>query len=342
MFKRTAIAMLLVVLPWMLSACNTPENYLGHTGGPAAARLASLGWFVLILFSITSVIVWLIIAWIPMRRRGTLDWHAPVDTEDGQSWILVGGVAVPFVVLAVLFGLSLATLRAYPMSHAEHSHSQSGTGPHIRVIGHQWWFSAEYLDAGDISSPTEIHIPAGQPVDLTLETRDVIHSFWIPKLHGKVDLVPGQINYIRIEAAEPGMYMGQCGEYCGMEHAHMRLAVIAHTPDDYERWLAKASAPAHQPDTDVARHGRAVFESAACPVCHTVRGTQAQGTVGPDLTHVGSRYAIAGGMLLNNRANLQAWVTQAQSLKPGSQMPNLTQFNGEDLQSLVTYLQSLK
>jgi cytochrome c oxidase subunit II len=332
-----------------LAGCAAPQDFM-HAAGPAARGLASLGWFALLLFSAVTVVVWLLLFWITLRRKGTLAEHAPIDANGGQRWIVVGGFLLPAAILAIVFISMLQTLAANPMACLD----AKGTGtdalcavgvPEIRVTGQQWWFNAEYLfdpPASNITAPTEIHIPVGRPVDIELETRDVIHSFWVPKLHGKVDLVPGMTNRIRIQADEPGVYQGQCGEYCGMQHAKMRLQVVAQTAEEFQAWMRAQRAPSVEPASDRIRMGRQVFEQAACVVCHTVRGTRAQGQFGPDLTHVASRLYIAGGTLNNDTANLEAWVTHAQSLKPGAQMPDLTQFTGVQLSALAAYLQSLK
>jgi len=326
-------------LALVIAGCDSPQSYMGNTAGPAAQQLASLGWQALLAFGAATLITWGLILWVALRRRGTLAEHAPIDANHGQAWILIGGVAVPFVVLAVLFISMLDSLAAFPIHH-----SSEANQPDIRLTGQQWWFEAEY-GAGPGSQvfvPTEIYIPVGRPIDIELQTRDVIHSFWIPKLHGKVDLVPGILNRIRIIASRPGTYEGQCAEYCGMQHALMRLRVIALPEQEYATWLAHQREPASEPTTDAARHGREVFMSAACPLCHTVRGTGAHGRLGPDLTHLASRNRIAGGAFRNDTANLQAWITHAQSMKPGSRMPNLTEFSGADLQALSAYLQSLR
>ncbi len=329
-----------------LAGCSAPQDYL-HTAGPAADRIAALGWFALLSLSATIVVMWVLIGWVAVRNRGTLAEHAPVDAEGGQRWILIGGVAIPVAVLAILFISTMETLVAFPMRHVGDADPVKvcTDAPQILVTGRQWWFEAQYVfpeESLRFSVPTELHIPVGKPVDVLLQTRDVIHSFWIPKLHGKVDLVPGQVNRVRIIADRPGVYEGECGEYCGAQHAHMRLEVVAQAPADYEAWLAAQRRPAGEPEWEEAVRGKQAFMAAACPLCHKVRGTEALGQVGPDLTHVGSRRPIAGGMLENNVANLGAWVTHAQSLKPGAQMPDLTQFSGRDLRAVVAYLQSLR
>ncbi len=188
----------------------------------------------------------------------------------------------------------------------------------------------------------ELHIPAGETVDIDLDSADVIHSFWAPALHGKVDLIPGNRNRIRIEASHAGVFEGQCAEYCGAEHATMLLLVIAQNPPDFQKWLADSRKPAVVPTSDYLIHGQQVFMSAACSLCHTINGTRSLGTVGPDLTHIGSRRRIASNWLPNDTSDLAAWVTHARSLKPEVVMPNVTSFNGDELRDLVAYLQSLK
>jgi cytochrome c oxidase subunit 2 len=318
-----------------LAACGSQSAF--RPAGPAARSLSHLGWFVLITFLITTAVMWVLIPWVGYRRRGTLAEHEPVDADGGFSWILIGGFAVPAAVLAVIFVVTLQNMSAFPMHHAEGD-------PQIKVIGHQWWFEVEYLMGGldqRVKTATEIHIPVGHPIDIALETRDVIHSFWVPQLHGKVDLVPGMVNHLRLQADRPGVYRGECAEYCGVQHAHMVLYVIAEADDTFQEWLAAQRQPASAPGTQAAIRGRKQFETKACALCHTVRGTPALGSVGPDLTHVASRGTIAGGMLPNNIANLHAWATHAQSLKPGSEMPDITQFRGDELHDLVEYLRTL-
>jgi cytochrome c oxidase subunit 2 len=173
-------------------------------------------------------------------------------------------------------------------------------------------------------------------------TNDVIHSFWVPELHGKVDLINGQRNYIRVEADRAGSYQGQCAEYCGEQHAHMMLLVVAQPEQDYQAWYSGQLSPAGEPMSADALHGRDVFMGAACAFCHQIRGTEAHGGVAPDLTHIASRSGIAANSYENNDANLEAWVTHAQSLKPGAKMPDLAAFNGKDLRDLVAFLRQLK
>ena len=236
----------------------------------------------------------------------------------------------------------LRTMHAVPGGHG-------ATGQHpadIEIVGHQWWWQVEYLDpqvSRRILSANEIHIPVGRPVELELRSYDVIHSFWVPRLHGKVDLVPGDVTRIRVQADSPGLFEGQCAEYCGPQHAHMAILVVADPPADYAAWLAHLRAPAAETRLQSpASEGQRVFTEHQCVLCHTIRGTVARGTIGPDLTHFAARRGLAANSLPNSRGPLSAWVTHAQSLKPLAQMPNLTILTGQEQQALVAYLESLK
>jgi cytochrome c oxidase subunit 2 len=319
---------------------HAPQNMMA-AAGPAAQRIASLGWFVLITFVIVAVVMWLLVFWLAARRRGTLESHLPWDAPEDRRWIDLGGFAIPVVILLTIFVLMLRTMAAFPMGDGE----MQPMAANVRVVGHQWWWEVEYLD-GDVKdhvvSANEIHIPAGKPVDIELRAHDVIHSFWVPRLHGKVDLIPAMVNRIRIQADSPGQYRGECAEYCGPQHAHMILYVVAHAPQDYQEWLNRARAPASPPDSTAARRGEELFMTKQCVLCHTIVGTEAHGRVGPDLTHFGSRIGVAANTLPNEPASLEAWVTHAQSLKPNAQMPNITAFDGDELRAVVQYLRELQ
>lgn len=331
-----------------LAGCRTAESTF-NAHGPAAQRISQLSSLMVILFLVITVIMWGLFGYAFYRRRGTLTEHEPIDAKGGEGWIAWGGLVIPLIVLTVLFVLGLGLLRDFPI-HGMHNagmqmqmaHSMK---PDIRIIGHQWWWEIEYLN-DDVSktftTANEIHLPVGQSVNIEVETRDVMHSFWVPALHGKVDLIPGQANYIRILASDPGEYQGQCAEFCGAEHARMRILVIAQEPDEYNAWLEAQRKPADEPSSDRAKSGERIFLAGPCSMCHRVRGTVAGGTVAPDLTHIGSRQMIAANSYKNNDAYLEAWITHAQSLKPEAQMPNLTQFTGEQLADLVAYLRQLR
>jgi cytochrome c oxidase subunit 2 len=331
-----------------LTGCTSVQSPF-ETHGPAAQRIAGLSWFMTILFLVVSVIMWALLGFAFYKRRGTLAEHGPIDERGGEMWIAIGGAAIPLLILTLLFVLGLQLLRDFPIhgmhGGAMHAEMQQSMKPDIQIIGHQWWWEIHYLNddvSKDVTTANELHLPIGRDVNIEVETHDVMHSFWIPALHGKVDLVPGMKNYIRLQASEPGSYTGQCAEYCGAEHARMRLLAVAQQPDEYQAWLEGQRTPGAQPTTPEAVEGEKIFLAGPCSMCHTVRGTLAGGAVAPDLTHIGSRRMIASDVYQNNNAYLEAWVTHAQSLKPEAQMPNLTQFSGEQLQDLVAYLRQLQ
>lgn len=323
----------------LLTGCAHQQSMFAP-GGPAAGNIANLGWFVFTLFCIVALIMWVLLAWASYRKRGSLAEHAPVDVGGGQPWILIGGFAIPFVILAAVFVIGLDSMSAFPLEGPRET-----VPADILVTGHQWWWQINYIKGPvdqRIATANEIHIPVGRPVDIDLTSDDVIHSFFVPRIHGKVDLIPGQVNRIRIEADQPGTYRGQCAEYCGAQHAHMALLVVADPPAEYEAWLANQIVDAQPPATDQQRRGQQLFLSKACVLCHMIRGTQAAAQVGPDLTHLASRQGLAANTLRNNEANLEAWVTHAQSLKPEVVMPDVTEFTGQQVRDLVAYLQQLQ
>jgi cytochrome c oxidase subunit 2 len=214
----------------------------------------------------------------------------------------------------------------------------------IRVVGHQWWWEIEYgAQTPDrlFTTANEVHVPVGKPVTLTLETRDVIHSFWVPSLNGKMDLINNQENTLHFTAERAGMYRGQCAEFCGLQHAHMAALVIAAAAPEYEAWQAKQLEPAATPQTDEQRMGEVVFRARGCALCHTIRGTLAGGRLGPDLTHLASRNSLAAGTLPMTTAALGAWLSDPQHVKPGNYMP-AARIDGAELIAVVSYLSNLK
>jgi len=213
----------------------------------------------------------------------------------------------------------------------------------IHVIGHQWWWEFRYPELGIVTG-NEIRIPVGRPVRLTIETEDVIHKFWVPKLAGKMDAIPGRVNQMWLQADVPGVYWGQCAELCGTHHANMRLRVVALPPAEFEQWVANwGRGPVVDDPAKLAavERGRELFETRACFACHAIQGTSAQGDVGPNLTDIGVRTTIAAGMLPNTPENLARWIQNPQAIKPGSLMP-VVPFTPDELNDLVTFLQSLR
>jgi cytochrome c oxidase subunit II len=210
----------------------------------------------------------------------------------------------------------------------------------INVTAHQWWWEFTYQDSG-VETAGELHIPTGRPIRLHLLSNDVIHSFWVPQLGGKRDVVPGQMNQLTLEAFVPGTYLGQCAEFCGLEHADMRFRVMVETPDQFASWeKSEQTAPANQNASPAATAGAKIFANSPCTTCHRIDGVS-KGYIGPDLTHFGTRTTLAGGVLSNTPANVAKWITNPQAIKPGAQMPRLG-LAGEQLNDLVAYLLSLK
>lgn len=250
--------------------------------------------------------------------------------------VVFGGIVLPALVLPVLLIVGLLVARG--------NAARGDEALAIRVIGEQFWWRVEYLggDGTPLATANEVHIPVGIPVRLILESADVIHSFWVPALGGKLDMIPGRRNEMAIQADRGGVYRGQCAEFCGDQHAKMAFMVVADDPGGFEAWLAAERSPAIAPsDADIAA-GASAFLAAGCGACHTVRGTGAVGTIGPDLTHVGSRRTIAAGTLPNDLPSRIAWIAGAQSIKPGSRMPSFTELSTEELRLIATYLGALR
>lgn len=296
--------------------------------GPAAAAIANLWWAMLAIAVIVCLAVFILffVAIAPRRRpsREPPSWSIP--------FVVTGGIALPLVILVGLLVWSLAATNVLAVP--------AGTATTIRVIGHQWWWEVHYPDEGVVTA-NELRIPAGVPVRLELTSEDVIHSFWVPELHGKMDLIPGQVNEFWLQADEPGIYRGHCAEFCGVQHARMNFMVVADPPETYEAWLAAQRESAPEPTTLEALAGRQAFLGSACVYCHTIRGTNASGTIGPDLTHLAGRLTLGAGAIANNRGNLAGWIVNSQAIKPGNRMPPMY-LDSEQLQALLTYLETLE
>lgn len=255
-----------------------------------------------------------------------------------DSFILGLGLVFPAVALTVIFffGLSVQAERAWP----------DGRVPALTatITGEQWWWRVVYEgpDGARIASANELRIPVGESVRLNLETADVIHSFWVPNLAGKLDMIPGRTNVMTLTATKPGTYRGQCAEYCGGAHALMSFHVVALPPDDFAAWQAAEAGPAVMPVTPELERGAQIFAEIGCGACHTVRGTGADGTIGPDLTHVGSRLSLAAATLPNNAEAFARWIRDNQHIKPENKMPAYDILSEQELTLLAHYLESLE
>jgi len=296
-------------------------------------------------YFVLAAVIWLIVlgslVYSSLRPRG-LGERAPDAALKRRQTVLVTVALVISAVLLIAQGFfDYGTGRA--IERPKNS-AASGDTVQVRLVGHQWWWEVQYQQPTPpyrITTANEMHIPTGRPVVLTLESADVIHSFWAPNLHGKSDLVPSYSSGFLIQADTPGIYRAPCAEYCGDQHAKMALLIIAQPPDSFAAWYANELANARTPEAGAAAHGLAVFRKAACPFCHTIRGAVSGGVVAPDLTHIATRRTLAAGSIPNSRAELAAWIANSQGIKPGNHMPpNLV--SGADLNALLDYLETLK
>jgi cytochrome c oxidase subunit 2 len=296
-----------------------------------AGRLALLSWVLFggggAIFVLVMTLVLVAVYAPPERRR----WLG------GTRAIVIGGFVFPVVTLTLLLVFGLYMMRV-------NNASGEANPLRIEVVGEQYWWRVTYLEDGAAPFVTanEIHVPVGRRVQLLLKTADVIHSFWIPNFAGKVDMIPGHTNSLHFTAEREGVYRGQCTEFCGDQHALMVFDVVASEPQDFAEWRAGQTREARDPATPFLAKGRDLFIRSGCGNCHAVRGTEAKGVLGPDLTHVGSRRTIGAGIFPNNAGTLGGWIANTQHLKGGARMPSYGSFSGEELRSLAEYLEALQ
>lgn len=279
-----------------------------------------------------------IFVWVMIMLALALYGPARLRRRLGQpALVIAAGIVFPVVVLSALlfytFGAATNTMRA-----------NNQPALRIEVIGEMWWWRLRYLDdKGQLMFETanDIRMPAGLPIEFVLKSDNVIHSFWVPNLAGKLDMVPGHVNRLRVQAEKPGLFRGQCAEYCGAQHAKMMFDVQVLSLEDFQEWVALQRQPALEPTNDTLRLGKQHFMQ-FCAQCHAVRGTDAVGSLGPDLTHIGSRLSLAAGVLPNNVGTLAGWIAGSQHIKPGNQMPSFNQLSGEGLRAVAQYMESLK
>jgi len=308
---------------------------------PAGQQAARIDWLWWLIFGVCTAVYILVMGGLAaaLWRR-----HRPEDappTEPGRER-RIGGVVASCVGVTVAI-LLVFLVASYSVDSALFTAPDSPS-VQIEVTGHQWWWEIRYQDpvpSRIFTTANEIHLPVGEPVRLTLRSPDVIHSFWVPNLAGKRDLIPGQINYIWITAERPGTYRGQCAEFCGLQHAHMALYVTVEDRPAFEHWQERQRQPAPSPSTPEAQRGLEVFLSGPCVMCHTILGTTAGATTGPDLTHIGGRQMIAAGLLETTRGSLAAWIADPQTLKQGNNMP-MVPLTSAELQNISAYMESLK
>ncbi|MEZ5815494.1 MAG: cytochrome c oxidase subunit II [Hyphomicrobiaceae bacterium] len=313
-------------------------NYL-DAEGPIAKQIAELGWgFIMISFWSTVIVTGFLLIALFKRRPPQLAGHEGTVTRSGAGLTAVySATALSSLVLlgSAVWMVSVTAAVIRPSRE---------TALTIQVIGHQWWWEFRYLSPDTKQSfvtANEMRLPAGEPVRLELMSADVIHSFWLPKLAGKTDLIPGQKNITWIEAPKPGVYRGQCTEFCGLQHASMLLRAVAEPREAFGAWWKQQMRSSDPPTGGLAKEGQAVF-TRACASCHAVSGTEAKGTFGPDLTHLMSRAQIGSNLLPNTRAYRAGWIADAPSLKPGVRMPPMTrEISGRELQAVLAYIETL-
>lgn len=299
--------------------------------GVQAERIASLThvlfWGGGVVFLITMAFLALaILAPDPLRKA-----------MGSHRFIVGGGILFPVAVLTALLGYSLGVSRAL-------TEPFSGTPLRIEIIGRQYWWEVRYPDLGDGAvTANALHLPRGREVELHLSSADVIHSVWIPNLHGKLDMIPGRVNRQRLRADRTGELRGQCTEFCGAQHTLMAFEVVVQEPEDFDAWIARQRSPVPEPQTAEQRRGMQVFGEAGCGACHAVRGTPWAARIAPDLSRIGSRATLAGGAMPNTRGNLAGWIASPQDIKPGNAMPAYARsLEGSDLLALASWLDSLR
>jgi cytochrome c oxidase subunit II len=327
-------ALAAALLLTLLSGCG--KQSIISSRSPQAHNITLLWWWMLAAAVIVflGAVAMLAIAWF---KRGVAGLPFVGERESvTESLVLVFGIAIPIVVLVALFGVS----DVYLVKQTSPP-SPGSTRLTINVIGHQFWWEVRYPGTNVITA-NEIHIPVNTRVNVVATTADVIHSFWVPALNRKIDMIPGRQNRVLLYASSPGTYRGQCSQFCGFQHANMGLYVFAQRPAAYQAWLTSAQAPASAPPAGgTAATGAKLFMSSQCASCHRIAGTAAQATVGPDLTHVASRTTLASLTIPNTPGQLAAWIANPQAIKPGSRMPDLG-LSAADVSALVAYLETLR
>jgi cytochrome c oxidase subunit II len=318
----------------LLCGCGGSHSIVS-THSPQTHLVALLWWWMLGAASVVffGAVGLLVLAYVRRGRKGLPFVGEREDLAGGM--VVLFGIAVPLVVLVVLFGA--ANLYVIESTAAPSPRSTRLT---VDVVGHQWWWEIHYPQSGVVTA-NEIHVPVDTRVDVVATSADVIHSFWVPALARKIDMIPGRENHILLYASAPGVYRGQCSEFCGLAHAYMALKVFAEAPSSFKTWLAHTSQPARAPAGAQASKGEQLFMSRQCSSCHEIGGTSAQATVGPSLTHVASRTSLAAATIANDPRELAAWIENPQAIKPGDRMPALG-LSASEVSAIVAYLEELR
>jgi cytochrome c oxidase subunit 2 len=312
-----------------LAGCAGLQSTL-DPAGREAERIAGIFWWM----TIAGVVIWIAVIALAI-------WAIRTPPESHNQWrssllIIGGGAVVPTILLAVLLMYGLAPIPELLAPAPEGSLK-------INIAGEQWWWRVRYQVPGEpVVLANEIHLPVGEPVEFHLESPDVIHSFWIPSLGGKIDMVPGRMTRLALTPIKTGVFRGACAEYCGTSHALMSFYVVVEDKEAFERWLAHQQTPAPPPSAPIAAQGQELFLANGCGACHTIRGTPANGLVGPDLTHVGGRLSLGAGILPSDVQSFIKWIARTEHAKPGVLMPDFGMLPQEELQALAAYLKGLQ
>jgi cytochrome c oxidase subunit 2 len=316
----------------LLAACSGSPSMLDPKSREAH-HLSGLFWLMLVMAAAVYVAVaGFVVVAIVKRRRDTAGLGSPGhDTKRDHRFILIGGLIAPVAILSVLGVATVVTTNAL--------RPPEGT-VQVHVNGERWWWRVDYPGTGVVTA-NEVHVPVGEPVDISLTSDNVIHSFWVPQLNGKTDLVPGQTNHLSFTAHQTGVFRGECAEFCGIGHAKMDFRVVVDSAAQYQQWIAAQQRVPAAPTGPDAQRGQQLFTTSACAGCHRVAGTSAVGTAGPDLTHLASRLTLAAGWLDNTPDELSHWLADTQTVKPGALMPDLG-LSADDVAALVAYLETLR
>jgi len=309
---------------------SSPTNIFAPASSPAKSILG-VSLFVLVITGVIFVIVATLLAYavVKFRRKNGDDSREPAQVY-GSNQVEIAWTVIPILIVVVLF---MATARVI----AKVQNAAPANAIQVTVVGHQFWWEYRYPGLKVVTA-NELHVPAGTPTELKLLSADTDHSFWVPRLAGKTDLIPNHPNDMWIDPQTPGLYLGQCAQYCGTQHAKMLLRVYVQPRAEFDQWIQQQSRPAQS--SDATSEGQRIFEATACVNCHTVAGTPAQGRFGPDLTHMMSRDTIAAGIAENNHENLRLWIQDPSRFKPGSLMPAMG-LNEHDLNAVTAYLETL-
>ena len=320
---------LLLASPWLLAGCEGIQSAL-TPAGPSAQSIHQLGIYMYIGATLVTLLVTvlMLIPFVQRRER----------RAKRKLFMWGGGVALPL--------LTVTALVPYVVTVGQETRASTAADRlSIDVTGRLYWWDVSYRrgSAPGVRSSNELRLPAGEPIELRLHSPDVIHSFWVPSLGGKTDMIPGRVNRVVIQADKPGIYRGQCAEYCGLQHALMAFDVIVVPRAEFDAWLNAFAGPVSEPQTPELQQGRELFVNLGCGACHEVRGVAfAEGALGPDLTNIGVRRSIGAGTLPGGIGNIAAWIASSQHLKPGNAMPSYDQLEGVQLRALASYLESLQ